>query len=85
MGAEGAVNIIFRRQLAASDDPQSTRKQLADDYRELFANPYKAAELGFIDRVIRPEDTRVEVLRSFAMLQNKRQENPRRKHGNIPL
>lgn len=85
MGAEGAVNIIFRRELAGSDDPEATRKRLADEYRELFANPYKAAELGFIDRVIQPEHTRREVVRSFAMLANKRQENPRRKHGNIPL
>ena len=85
MGAEGAVNIIFRRELANAEDPEAKRKQLAEEYRELFANPYKAAELGFIDRVIRPEDTRTEVLRSFEMLKNKRQENPRRKHGNIPL
>ena len=85
MGAEGAVNIIFRRELAESDDPAATRERLAHEYRELFANPYKAAELGFIDRVVRPEQTRTEVVRSFAMLENKRQENPRRKHGNIPL
>ncbi len=85
MGAEGAVNIIFRRELAAAEDPEAKRRELAADYRELFANPFKAAELGFIDRVIRPEDTRAEVVRSFAMLANKRQENPRKKHGNIPL
>jgi propionyl-CoA carboxylase beta chain len=57
----------------------------ADDYRALFASPYKAAELGFVDQVIRPEDTRRRVAESFRMLRNKRQDNPRRKHGNIPL
>lgn len=85
MGAEGAVNIIFRRELAASENPDETRKQLADDYRAVFASPYRAAELGFVDRVIRPENTRAELAQSFAMLENKRQDNPRRKHGNIPL
>src|SRR5690606_25031412 len=85
MGAEGAVNIIHRRELADSDDPEARRKELVEDYRRLFASPYKAAELGFIDKVIRPEDTRTLVARSFEMLKNKRQENPRRKHGNIPL
>lgn len=85
MGAEGAVNIIFRRELAASDNADETRKQLADDYRAVFASPYRAAELGFVDRVIRPENTRSELAQSFAMLENKRQDNPRRKHGNIPL
>lgn len=85
MGAEGAVNIIHRRELADGDDPEARRKELVEDYRRLFASPYKAAELGFIDKVIRPEDTRTLVARSFEMLKNKRQENPRRKHGNIPL
>ena len=85
MGAEGAVNIIFRRELQASDDQDATRRELAESYRELFASPYKAAELGFIDQVIRPRETRQRVVQSLAMLRNKRQENPRRKHGNIPL
>ena len=85
MGAEGAVNIIFRRELAGSSAPEETRKQLAEEYRQLFASPYKAAELGFIDQVIRPEETRRRIAESFAMLRNKRQDNPRRKHGNIPL
>jgi propionyl-CoA carboxylase beta chain len=85
MGAEGAVNIIFRRELKGASDPEAKRKQLAEDYRELFASPYKAAELGFIDQVIRPEDTRRRVAESLRMLANKRQDNPRRKHGNIPL
>ena len=87
MGAEGAVNIVFRRELAAAPDGEveATRARLAAEYRELFASPYKAAELGFIDQVIDPADTRRRVAQSFAMLRNKRQDNPRKKHGNIPL
>jgi propionyl-CoA carboxylase beta chain len=85
MGAEGAVNIIYRRELMEAADPSARRAQLTESYRALFASPYKAAELGFIDQVIRPEETRERVARSFALLRNKRQENPRKKHGNIPL
>ncbi|WP_276603802.1 acyl-CoA carboxylase subunit beta [Nannocystis pusilla] len=85
MGAEGAVNIIYRRELVEAKNPAAQRTELLNNYRDLFANPYKAAELGFIDQVIRPEDTRRHVSRAFALLKNKRQENPRRKHGNIPL
>ena len=85
MGAEGAVNIIYRQKLAEAADPAAMRAELLGNYRDLFANPYKAAELGFIDQVIRPEDTRRHVARAFALLRNKRQENPWRKHGNIPL
>jgi propionyl-CoA carboxylase beta chain len=79
------VNIIFRRELADAADPEATRKRLAEEYRELFASPYKAAELGFVDQVIDPADTRVRIAQSFKMLENKRQDNPRKKHGNIPL
>ena len=85
MGAEGAVNIIYRRELMAAENPAQRRAELTQEYRELFASPYKAAELGFIDQVIRPEETRARVAQSFAMLRNKRQENPAKKHGNIPL
>ncbi len=85
MGAEGAVNIIYRRELMAAENPAERRAELTQEYRELFANPYKAAELGFIDQVIRPEETRIRVADSFALLRNKRQENPAKKHGNIPL
>ena len=85
MGAEGAVNIIYRRELEGAADPAALRQQLLGNYRDLFANPYKAAELGFIDQVILPEDTRKHVARAFGLLRNKRQETPRRKHGNIPL
>jgi propionyl-CoA carboxylase beta chain len=85
MGAEGAVNIIFRGELERATDPAARRAELAADYRSLFASPYKAAELGFVDEVIRPEQTRAKIAQSLRMLRNKRQDNPRRKHGNIPL
>ncbi len=85
MGAEGAVNIVFRRELHEAADAEGARKRLAADYRALFASPYKAAELGFVDEVIVPEHTRRRVIESLAMLRNKRQDNPRKKHGNIPL
>jgi propionyl-CoA carboxylase beta chain len=85
MGPEGAVNIIFRKELLAAKDPVAERARLVQEYRDTFANPYKAAELGYVDEVIRPEDTRPRVIRAFEMLRTKRQENPPKKHGNIPL
>ncbi len=85
MGADGAVNIIYRRQLKEAEDPAALREQLTQEYRSLFTSPYKAAELGFIDRVVRPADTRRAVSDAFSLLRNKRQELPRKKHGNIPL
>jgi propionyl-CoA carboxylase beta chain len=85
MGADGAVNIIFRRELKAAEDPDARRAELVEDYRTKFANPYKAAELGYIDRVIRPEDTRKEVAQALRMCRGKRDTNPAKKHGNIPL
>ncbi|WNG23985.1 acyl-CoA carboxylase subunit beta [Cystobacter fuscus] len=85
MGPEGAVNIIFRDELKRAPDANAERTRLVNDYREKFANPFKAAELGYIDEVIRPEETRAKVIRALEMLKNKRQENPPRKHGNIPL
>ena len=85
MGAAGAVNIIFRKQLQEAEDPEKRRKELVAEYEETFNNPYKAAELGFIDRVIDPADSRKELIASFRMLRNKRTTNPPRKHGNIPL
>jgi propionyl-CoA carboxylase beta chain len=85
MGPEGAVNIIFRKELKAAKDPVAERARLIQEYRDKFANPYKAAELGYVDEVIKPEDTRPKVIRAFEMLRTKRQENPPRKHGNIPL
>jgi propionyl-CoA carboxylase beta chain len=85
MGPEGAVNIIFRNRLKEAEDPEAERGRLVAEYRETFANPYKAAELGFVDEVILPEDTRPVLIRSLALLANKRDANPPRKHGNIPL
>jgi propionyl-CoA carboxylase beta chain len=85
MGPDGAVNIVFRKELAAADDPEARRKELETDYRENFANPFKAAELGYIDEVIRPEDTRRKIIQSLEMLANKRDSLPPKKHGNIPL
>ena len=85
MGPEGAVNIIFRKELAAAKDPVAERARLVQEYRDKFANPYKAAALGYVDEVIKPEDTRPRVIRAFEMLRTKRQDTPSRKHGNIPL
>ncbi len=85
MGPDGAVNIVFRDQLAAAADPDAARKAYIAEYREKFANPYNAAELGYIDEVIHPRETRHKLIRALKMLKNKRQENPPKKHGNIPL
>ncbi len=85
MGPEGAVNIIARREIEQAEDPAAERARLAAEYRETFANPYRAAELGYIDEIIRPEDTRPRVIAALEMLEGKRQTNPPKKHGNIPL
>ena len=85
MGPDGAVNIIFKNQLTASKDAEKERARLTDDYRKTFANPYKAAELGYIDEVIFPRDTRFKIIQSLEMLKDKRDKNPPKKHGNIPL
>ncbi len=85
MGPDGAVNIVFRNELKNAKDPDSRRKELEEEYRENFANPYKAAELGYIDEVIRPEETRLKVIQALDMLAKKRDTNPPKKHGNIPL
>ena len=85
MGAEGAVNILYRREMEASDDPQATREQKIAEYKEKFANPYIAAERGYVDEIIEPRFTRRKLITAYAMLRNKRDRNPARKHGNIPL
>ncbi len=85
MGPEGAVNIIYRRELAEAKDVEATRKELVDRYTELFANPFKAAELGYVDAVISPRETRRRLADALAVLENKRDENPPKKHGNLPL
>jgi propionyl-CoA carboxylase beta chain len=85
MGAEGAVKTIFRREIAAAADKEAKAKQLIDDYTERFANPYIAAQRGYLDDVIEASQTRGKIATSLEMLANKRVERPRRKHGNIPL
>jgi len=85
MGPEGAVNIIHRAELAKSLHPEQTRKALVEDYREKFANPYNAAELGYVDEVIDPAQTRPTLIRALEMCKNKRAANLPRKHGNLPL
>jgi propionyl-CoA carboxylase beta chain len=85
MGPDGAVNIIFKKQIDAAKDPVAEKNRLTDDYRKTFANPYKAAELGYIDEVIVPRDTRFKIIQSLEMLKDKRDKNPPKKHGNIPL
>ncbi len=85
MGSDGAVNIISRAQIMQAEDPDAERTKLIEEYKERFANPYRAADLGFVDEVIRPEDTRPRVISAFEMLDGKRQTNPPKKHGNIPL
>ncbi len=85
MGPDGAVNIVFRSQLTDAEDPEKRRQELIDEYRQTFSNPYKAAELGYIDAVIYPEETRKHIIQSMEMLKNKKQSNPPKKHSNIPL
>ncbi|MBA3306909.1 MAG: acyl-CoA carboxylase subunit beta [Thermoleophilaceae bacterium] len=85
MGPEGAVNIIYRRDIANSPTPEDRRQKLMDDYRARFANPYSAAQRGYIDDVIEPERTRPKLIRALETLDTKRVPGPKRKHGNIPL
>ncbi len=85
MGSAGAVNIIFRNELKNAEDPVAKNTELVDDYQSKFANPFKAAELGYIDEIISPEDTRIRLIQSLEMLENKRESLPPKKHGNIPL
>ncbi len=85
MGAQGAVNILYRKELAASDDPETMRARLVTEYEDELANPYLAAERGYVDAVINPHETRVEITRVLRLLRTKRQTLPPKKHGNIPL
>lgn len=85
MGAKGAAEIIFKKEITEAKDPEAKLKEKEAEYIKLFANPYKAAEHGYVDEVIRPEDTRKKLIAAFNMLQNKVAKLPRKKHGNIPL
>jgi propionyl-CoA carboxylase beta chain len=85
MGAEGSVNIVYRREIAAAADPEAMRQEKIEEFRERFASPFIAAERGFIDDVIEPHETRPKVIRALRMLRNKVDTMPRKKHGNPPL
>ena len=85
MGPEGAVNIVYRREIASAADPEAVRKEKIEEFRERFASPFVAAERGFIDDVIEPRETRPKVIRALRMLQNKVDTMPRKKHSNLPL
>ena len=85
MGAKGAAEIIFRREIQAADDSAAALAEKEAEYAAIFANPYRAAERGFVDQVILPEDTRIKLIKAFAMLENKVDTLPKKKHGNIPL
>ena len=85
MGPEGAIDIIFRKELTEAEDAEARRRELVEAYRAQFANPYIAAERGYIDDVIEPRETRPRLIAALELLQTKRQTNPKRKHGNIPL
>jgi len=85
MGAKGAAEIIFKREINAAEDKEAKWKEMELNYSDIFANPYRAAERGFIDEVIEPSETRIKLIHAFKMLENKVVNNPRKKHGNIPL
>jgi acetyl-CoA carboxylase carboxyltransferase component len=85
MGPEGAVNIVYRRELQEAADPVARRTELVDEYVERYANPYVAAERGYVDDVIDPAETRIKLIAGLEMLRSKREELPKRKHGNVPL
>ena len=85
MGPEGAVNILYKRELDAAADADALRAQKVTEFRQKFANPYVAASRGFVDEIIRPRQTRARVIAALAGLETKRDRNPPKKHGNIPL
>ena len=85
MGAEGAVGILYRRELNEAQDKDAARQARVTELEDKFANPYIAAERGFVDEVIEPAQTRAKLIRALSLLENKRDSNPPKKHGNIPL
>lgn len=85
MGPDGAVNIIYRKEIAGAEDPVAAKAAYVANYQELFANPFKAAELGYVDEVLRPDETRLRLCQGLALLEGKRDSMPPKKHGNIPL
>ena len=85
VGASGAVGILYRKEIAAADDPDAERARLMAEYEDTLCNPYLAAERGYIDAVIEPAETRAEVVKALRLLKTKRETLPPKKHGNIPL
>jgi acetyl-CoA carboxylase carboxyltransferase component len=85
MGPEGAANIIFRREISGAENPDAKRQEKIDEYRANFSNPYQAAKRGYVDMVIHPQETRPNIIAAFEMASAKREQRPRRKHGNIPV
>jgi propionyl-CoA carboxylase beta chain len=85
MGPEGAVSILYKREIDAAADPVAARSEKVEEFREKFANPYVAAAVGFLDEIIRPRETRRKLISALKNLENKRDKNPPKKHGNIPL
>ena len=85
MGPKGAVNVLYRDELEDAEDPEELREELIDEYREEFANPYTAADRGYLDAVIEPTETRPRLISDLEMLASKREDTPEKKHGNIPL
>jgi propionyl-CoA carboxylase beta chain len=85
MGPEGAVNILYRREMDAAGDAGAVKEDRTREYREKFANPYVAAERGYVDEVIEPRETRRKLIQALEVLHTKRDQNPPKKHGNIPL
>ncbi|MCW5932567.1 MAG: methylmalonyl-CoA carboxyltransferase, partial [Bacteroidetes bacterium] len=85
MGAKGAAEIIFKKEIGKAENPAEKWKEKEQEYNELFANPYKAAERGYVDEVIEPSHTRSKLIKAFKMLENKATKLPKKKHGNIPL
>jgi acetyl-CoA carboxylase carboxyltransferase component len=85
MGPEGAVNVLYRRELEAATDPAALRAERVAEFREKFASPYVAADRGFVDEVIEPRHTRKKIVAGLDMTRTKRDKNPPKKHGNIPL
>lgn len=85
MGAQGAVNILYRNELEAAEDPEAKRQEIIDGYNERFATPWIAAERGYVDEVIEPAQTRPMLIKALELTKSKREARPPRKHGNIPL
>jgi propionyl-CoA carboxylase beta chain len=85
MGAEGAVGVLYRKEISEAQNGVEYQKDKVSEFEEKFANPYIAAEKGFIDEIIEPAETRPKLIRALSLLQNKRDTNPPKKHGNIPL